>query len=119
MAFLLRALATAFGLWVASNIVPGVRVDDWVTLALAAVLLGVINAVVRPVLVILRIPLLILTLGLFLLVINALLLWLVAAFLPGFHVQDLASALVGAVVVSLCSWLAALVLRPGRKRSGS
>lgn len=114
--FLLRALATAFGLWLASVIVPGVYFDDWIALALAAVVLGLINAVVRPVLVLLSIPLLIVTLGLFLLVINALLLSLVAAILPGFHVQGFAAALIGSVVVSIASWLAALVLRPNRNR---
>lgn len=116
MGFLLRALATAFGLWAASAIVPGLRFDTWESLAIAAVLLGLVNAIVRPLLVMLSLPLLILTLGLFLLVINAVLLWLVAAVLPGFHLQGVGPAVVGSVVVSIASWLAALVLRPGRKR---
>ena len=113
--FLLRALASAFGLWVASELVPGLRVDDWRTLALAALLLGLVNAVVRPVVVLLSLPLLLLTLGLFLLVINAVLLAVVAAALPGFHLDGAVSALIGAVVVSVASWAAALVLRPGRR----
>lgn len=112
--FLLRALASAFGLWVASRIVPGLRIDDLGTLALAALLLGVVNAVVRPVLVLLSLPLLLVTLGLFLLVINAVLLAVVAAVLPGFHLSGAGAAVIGAVVVSVASWLAALVLRPRR-----
>ena len=69
--FLLRVLIVALGLWVASAIVPGVEIDDAGTLLIAALLLGIVNAFVRPVLVILTLPLTILTLGLFLLVINA------------------------------------------------
>lgn len=112
--FLLRAAASAFGLWLAWKIVPGLRFDDLGTLALAALLLGVVNAVIRPILVVLSIPLLLVTLGLFLLVINALMLSLVAAVLPGFHLHGFGAALWGALVVSLASWAAALVLRPDR-----
>src|SRR5205085_9355032 len=83
--FLLRALISAIGLWLASVWVTGVRIHGPGTLLLAAVLLGVVNAVVRPIAFILTLPLTVLTLGLFLLVLNAAMVALVAAMLPGFY----------------------------------
>ena len=85
--FLVRAVFAALGLWVASAIVPGVHVNSTGTLILAAVLLGVVNAFVRPVLFILTLPLTVLTLGLFLLVVNAAMIGLVALLLSGFSVN--------------------------------
>ena len=85
--FLLRALITAFGLWLASLWVPGVSFDSPATLILAGILLGVVNAIVRPIAFILTLPLTILTLGLFLLVLNAGMVALVAWMLPGFHMR--------------------------------
>jgi putative membrane protein len=104
--FLIRLAIGAFGLWVAQAIVPGISIDGTMTLILAAFLLGVVNAVVRPIFVILTLPLTLLTLGLFLLVINAFMLELVAFFVPGFHVADFLSALFGSIVVSIVSWAA-------------
>ena len=91
--FILRALIAAVGLWIAARIVPGIGVDSWRTLLLAALLLGLVNAIVRPILIILTLPFTIITLGLFLLVINGLMLELVAFFLHGFHVHGLIAAM--------------------------
>jgi putative membrane protein len=108
--FLLRAVMVAVGLWVAAHIVPGIRFDSVRSLAEAALVLGVINAIVRPVLLILTLPLTILTLGLFLLVINAAMLGLVTVFLHGFHVHGFWAALWGSIVVSLVSWVGSTLL---------
>ena len=104
--FLIRIGVGALGLWLASVIVPGVEIRDTGTLILAALLLGVVNAIVRPVLVILSFPFLILTLGLFLLVINAVLIWGVSVILPGFVLHGFKAALLTAIVTGLVSWVA-------------
>ncbi|HEY1943450.1 MAG TPA: phage holin family protein [Roseiarcus sp.] len=103
--FLIRAAVVAIGLWVASEIVPGVEIRSVGSLIAAALLLGVVNAVIRPILVILTFPITLLTLGLFLLVINGLMVELVAHFLHGFFVSGLGSAILCAIVVSITSWL--------------
>lgn len=103
--FLLRAVITAAGLWLATQWVPGVHVDTTATLLLAAVLLGVVNAVVKPVAFILTLPVTILTLGLFLFVLNAAMVALVAWLLPGFHVTDFRGALLTAIIVWIVSWI--------------
>jgi putative membrane protein len=103
--FLLRAAFSAFGLWVAAQVVPGIRVEGAGTLAGAALLLGLVNATVKPVLIVLTLPITILTLGLFLFAVNAALLGLVAWFLPGFHVGGFVPALLGSMVVSFISWI--------------
>lgn len=105
--FLIRVLIVAAGLWVAQRLVPGITIRDGWSLAWAALLLGIVNAVVRPVLVILTLPLTILTLGLFLLVINAGMLSLVAWLLDGMEVAGFWSAFFGAIVVSITGWLGA------------
>jgi putative membrane protein len=104
--FLTRLVITALGLWLASTIVPGVTIVGWGTLVLAALLLGMVNAIVRPILLILTLPLTILTLGLFLLVLNGISLALVAWLLPQFTVTSLAAATLGALVVTVTSWFA-------------
>jgi putative membrane protein len=108
--FVIRALVGALGLWVASRIVPGIAVHSLASLLWAAVLLGVVNAIVRPILLLLTLPITVLTLGLFLLVINGLMLMLVAVFVHGFVVHGLWAAILGSIVVSLTSWVADMVL---------
>jgi putative membrane protein len=103
--FLIRAAVVGIGLWLASQIVGGVGFSSTETLIAAALLLGIVNAFVRPVIVILTLPITLLTLGLFLLVINALMILLVAWFLPGFMVAGFWSAVGAAIVVSLTSWV--------------
>jgi len=96
--FLLRALISALGLWIASRWVPGVWFDSTASLILAAILLGVVNAIVRPIAFILTLPITIVTLGLFLLVLNAGMVALVAWMLPGFHIS-------GGFQAALLTWL--------------
>jgi putative membrane protein len=103
--FLIRAVVVAIGLWLASKIVSGIAFNSTETLIAAALLLGIVNAFVRPIIVILTLPITLLTLGLFLLVINALMIMLVAWFLPGFLVAGFWSAIFAAIVVSLTSWV--------------
>jgi putative membrane protein len=104
--FFFRLLITALGLWAASAIVTGVQFDGWRTLIIAALLLGIVNAVIRPIILILTLPLTVLTLGLFILVVNGISLSLVAWVLPGFHVAGLGAAILGSIVVGLTSWCA-------------
>jgi putative membrane protein len=105
MGFLLRAVITAAGLWLATQWVPGVHVDTVPMLLLAAVLLGVVNAIVRPIAFILTLPVTILSLGLFLFVLNALMVWLVAWMVPGFHVSGFKAALLTAIIVWIVGWI--------------
>ncbi len=110
--FILRALIAAVGLWIAARIVPGIGVDSWPTLLFAALLLGLVNAIVRPILIILTLPFTIITLGLFLLVINGLMLELVAFFLHGFYVHGLIAAILGSIVVGLTGWIGSWFIGP-------
>jgi putative membrane protein len=105
MGFLVRMAITAAGLWVASEIVSGITIQSNATLAWAAVILGIVNAVVRPIAVILTLPITLLSLGLFLWVINAGMIGLVAWFLEGFTIASFGSALIGAFLVSLTGWI--------------
>jgi putative membrane protein len=105
----------ALGLWAASAIVPGVSVSNTGTLILAAILLGVVNALVRPVLVILTLPLTILTLGLFLLVVNAATIGLVAWLLRGFTVDGLIPGVLAAIVTGVASWIGGMAIRDDRR----
>jgi putative membrane protein len=112
LGFVLRVLTVAAGLWAAAKLVSGISVEDSWTLLAAALLLGIVNAVIRPVLVVLTLPISILTLGLFLLVINAAMLGLVARLLDGFEVAGFWSALAGSVIVSIVSWIASSFIGP-------
>ncbi len=112
MGFLIRTLVSALGLWLAAAMVPGIAVQGGWTLLGAALLLGIVNAVVRPLLIVFTLPITVLTLGFFLLVINAAMLGLVAWLLDGFAIAGFGSALLGAIVVSLVGWGAALFIGP-------
>ncbi|HUA90325.1 MAG TPA: phage holin family protein [Steroidobacteraceae bacterium] len=118
--FLLRALLTACGLYLASRYVRGVHIDDVTTLLLAGLLLGVVNAIVRPIAFILTLPITILTLGLFLLVLNAGMVALVAWILPGFHLYGgFRAALLTWIIVWITGWLgSALIGQQGFERYG-
>ena len=113
--FLVRAVFAALGLWVASAIVPGVHVANTGSLILAAILLGVVNALVRPVVFILTLPLTIVTLGLFLLVVNAAMIGLVAMLLSGFAVNGLIPGILAAIVTGIASWIGGMALRDDRR----
>jgi putative membrane protein len=103
--FLIRAAVVAVGLWLASQIVPGVHILSPGSLIAAALLLGIVNAFVRPILVILTFPITLLTLGLFLLIINGLMIEFVSYLLPGFVVDGLWPAILTSIIVSLTSWV--------------
>ena len=110
--FLLRALITALGLWLATEWVDGVQIEGPWTLVFAGVLLGVVNAIVRPLTVILTFPITIVTLGLFLLVVNAAMVALVAWLLPGFNLTGFWPAFWTALIVSLTAWVASWFIGP-------
>jgi putative membrane protein len=105
-AFVLRVAIVALGLWIATKIFAGLQFNSGASLLGAALLLGIVNAIVRPIAVILTLPLTLLTLGLFLLVINAAMLGLVALMLGGFQISGFWTALGASLVVSVTSWLA-------------
>lgn len=110
--FLVRLLITALGLWLASVLVPGVSISGTWTLIFAALWLGIVNAVIRPIALVLTFPFTLITLGLFILVINAAMFALVAALLDGFRLSGFGAALMGAIVVSITSWLASAFVGP-------
>ena len=104
--FILRGLIAALGLWAATEMLSGFKIDSAMTLVLAGLLLGVVNAIVRPFALLVSLPALLLTLGLFLLVVNAAMLGLVALILPGFTIPGgFWSAVGAALIVSVVSWV--------------
>jgi putative membrane protein len=105
MGFVIRALVNAVAIFLAPYVVPGIAVDSLVTAALAGLVLGLVNAIVRPVLVVLTLPFTLVTLGLFLLLLNAFCLWLTSVLVDGFTVQGFRAAFLGALFVSVVSWL--------------
>jgi putative membrane protein len=104
--FLIRCLITAAGLWFAAALIPGIHFAYAGTVIWASLLLGIVNALVRPLVVLVTLPITLLTLGLFLLVVNGLMLWLVAAVLPGLLIADFLSAVLGAIVLGVTAWAA-------------
>jgi putative membrane protein len=110
-------LINALALLALPYVVPSVQVDSFVTALAAALLLGFVNTLIRPLLVLLTLPATILTLGLFIFVINALLFWFVASFLKGFTVGGFWSAFFGAIVYALISWAASVIVF-GERRTG-
>jgi len=109
---LLRTLVAMLGLFLASRIIPGVSIVGTGTFVLAALLLGLVNALVRPIAFLMTLPLTIITLGLFLLVLNAAMFGLVAAFLDDFSVSGFWAAVFGAIVVSISSTIASWFIGP-------
>jgi len=114
MRLILVWILSAIALLVVAYLYPGVQVQDWKAAAVAALVLGLVNTLVKPILVILTLPVTILTLGLFLLVINALCFWAVANLVPGFHVTGFWAAMLGAILYSLITWALSGIL-PDRK----
>ncbi len=103
--FLIRWFITTLAVMGASHMIPGISYDSTGTLFAAALLLGIINAIIRPVLLLLSLPFIIVTMGLFILVINALMLLFVSSMIHGFHVDGFWSALFAGIVIGLISWL--------------
>lgn len=104
--FILRVAIVALGLWLATKLLPGLHFDGPGVLLAAALLLGIVNAIVRPIAVILTLPLTLLTLGLFLIVINAGMVALVALLLGGFQISGFWTAVGASLIVSITSWVA-------------
>lgn len=102
--FLLRWFVTTIAV-VAATILPGISYDSTLALLGASLLLGILNAAVRPALLILSIPFIVVTMGVFILILNGLLLWFVSALIPSFHVAGFWSAFFGALIISMVSWV--------------
>jgi len=118
MRLLLVWLINAVALIALPYLMPSISVDSFVTALIAALILGLVNTFIRPLLILLTLPATLLTLGLFIFVINALLFWLVGSFVQGFHVAGFWSAFFGAILYSIISWaLSALLLSRGADRA--
>jgi putative membrane protein len=113
--FFLQWVATTVSVLVAAHLVPGVGYDRFQSLAVAALILGLLNAFVRPILVFVTFPLTIITFGLFLLVVNAATIGIVASFLGGFVVDGLWAGIGAAVVTGLVSWVAGSIIPDDRR----
>lgn len=109
--FLARLLINAVAIYLTTRILPGIRVPDVPSALVAALVLGLVNAFIRPVVLLLTLPLNILTLGLFTLVVNALMLYLVAAVVPRLEIANFLSALVGALLIAVISTLLSHLFR--------
>jgi putative membrane protein len=109
--FVIRWGVTTIAVMIASSVLHGIRYDNAASLIGAALLLGILNAFIRPFLLILSAPLILLTLGLFILVINALMLRIVPSLIVGFHVDSFGSAFWGAIIISLVSWILSAFFR--------
>ena len=109
--FLVHTLVLAIAIWITAAIVPGVTVTSWTALAVAALVLGIVNAIVRPILVILTLPITVLTLGLFYLVVNGLAFGLAAALVPGFQIASWTAAILGALLTSVVSWFIGIFVK--------
>ena len=114
--FLVHLAVSALALWLVARIVPGVAVETPLSLVLAAVVLGVVNTLVRPILFMLTLPITCLTLGLFYLLVNGLAFGLTAWLVPGFRVHGFVPAVLGALCVSVLSWVLGLVVPGPRDR---
>jgi putative membrane protein len=112
LGYIVRTVVVALGLWLATLWVKGIWIDTPATLLLAGLLLGIVNAVVRPVAVILTLPITLLTLGLFLLVINAAMVGLVAWLLPGMRIDGFGAAFWTALIVSIVSMIGSWFIGP-------
>ena len=112
MRLLLIWLINAVALLALKYIMPSITVDSFVTALIVAVVLGLINTLIRPLFVLLTLPVTIMTLGLFLFVINGLLFWAVGSFVPGFHVAGFWAGVFGAIIYSIISWALSALLLP-------
>ncbi len=105
MKILARVLFSILGILLAAYLVPGIYVAGVYTALIVAIVLGLLNMIVRPILFVLTLPITILTFGLFTFVLNGLLLWFVGTFIEGFEVRGLLPAILGALVISIVSWI--------------
>jgi len=110
MRLLLVWLINSVSLIAVAYLMPSISVSSFATALVAALVLGLVNAIIRPILVLLTLPVTLLTLGLFIFVINGLLFWLVGSFIEGFVVAGFWAGVLGAIVYSLISWLLSALL---------
>jgi len=115
MRLLLVWLINSLALIAVAYLLPSITVASFATALVAALVLGLVNTVIRPLLILLTLPATLLTLGLFIFVINGLLFWLVGSFVEGFVVQGFWAGVAGAVVYSLIAWLLSALFLPGRR----
>lgn len=116
MGFLARVLLNGLAIFAAAWVVPGVHLTGLVPALVAGLILGLVNALVRPILVILTLPFTLLTLGLFLFVVNTICLALTAALVPGFEISGFLAAFLGALIVTIVSWILNALTRDPRRR---
>ena len=116
MGLMLRVLLNAFALYVADYFLDGVALTGVVPALIGGLVLGVVNAIIRPALIVLTLPFTLLTLGLFIFIVNAICFGLAAAAVPGFDVAGFWSALGGALIVSIVSWMLSAVMKDDRHR---
>ena len=116
MRLLLAWLINAIALIALPYVVSSITVDSFLTALLVAIVLGFVNAIIRPILVVLTLPVTILTLGLFIFVINGLLFWAVGSFWPGFHVNGFWAGVFGAIVYSIISWILSAIVMPRKDK---
>lgn len=103
MKLILRILLNSLAVYITSKVVPGVAVADFTTALVFALIFGILNALIKPIILILTLPVNILTLGLFTLVINAFMVTLAASFVPGFHIDSFLDAVFFSIVLSIVS----------------
>src|SRR5436189_5731073 len=115
MRLLLAWLINTVALLALPYLMSSIQVDSFATALIAALILGLINTFIRPILILLTLPATMLTLGLFIFVINGVLFWLVGSFVEGFHVAGFWSALFGAIVYSIISWALSALILPAKK----
>ena len=115
LSLLARWLLNAAALMLVAYLYPGVAVDTFTAALVAALVLGLVNAIIRPILVLLTLPVTLLTLGLFIFIINALLFWGVAGMVDGFHVRGFGAALLGSILFSIVTLITSWLLFPRKK----
>jgi putative membrane protein len=109
--FVVHTLVLAVAIWITAHVVPGIVVTSWVALLVGALVLGAVNAIVRPILVLITLPITVLTLGLFYLVVNGVAFALAAALVPGFDIDSAMAAILGALLTSIVSWFLGVFVR--------
>jgi putative membrane protein len=116
MKILVSIVANAVALFATAYVVPGITfAGSWVQLLVAGAIFGLLNLIVRPIVLLLSLPLLVLTLGLFYFVLNGLLLWGFSTFMPGYHVNGLWAGILGSLVIMVVNWVASAFLGGTKK----
>ncbi len=110
MKLLIGWLLNALALLGVAYLVPGIHVSSFMAALIAAAVIGLVNMLIKPILLILTLPVTIITLGLFIFVINGILFWLVGNFLDGFEVKTLIAGIIGAIVYSIISWILSAIV---------